>query len=161
VQPVGTGVAVFGRLGLVLVPVGVVGLADTRHRHVQRCAACIFAQHGVAGVGGDALGRVHRDGIPVGDVLTHIVAAEDGGPVGQSTSGDPVAVGVDGGHPPTISIAHRISRRHVVLSLGDPHRGVVAPADDQIAHCDALSASFGDSGRQTQLWLSAQNSPRR
>ena len=40
--------------------------AAGRHRHVQRCAACVFAQHGVAGVGGDGLGRVHRDGVPGG-----------------------------------------------------------------------------------------------
>jgi hypothetical protein len=80
----------------------------------------------VAGVGGDGLGRVQRDGVPVGDVRTHIVAVEDGaGPVTEPASGDPVAVAVDGGHPPTISIAQRSARRHVVLGLVDLHCGIV------------------------------------
>jgi len=71
-------VAVFGRLGLAPVQVGVVGPAAMRRRYVKCCAGGLFAQHGVAGAGGDGPGRVHRGGIPVGDVLTHIVAVEDG-----------------------------------------------------------------------------------
>ena len=147
-RPVGAGIAVFGGLGWALVEVGVVGFAAAGHRHVKRCAGGVFAQHDVAGVSGHALGGVHRDGVPVGDVLAHVVAVEGrAGPVTEPASRDAVAVGVDGGHPPTVSIAHRIGDRQVALGFVDAHGGIVAPADDQIPHGDALSASRGDGGR--------------
>jgi hypothetical protein len=65
VEPVGTGVAVFGRLGHAPVNVDVVGFAATRHRHVQRGAGRFFAEDGVGGVGG-ALSSLKGRGVSRG-----------------------------------------------------------------------------------------------
>ena len=46
-----------------------VGVTAPGHGDVGQCAGGGFAQDGVAGVGGDALGGVHGDGVAVGDVL--------------------------------------------------------------------------------------------
>jgi hypothetical protein len=35
----------------------------------------VFAQDGVVGLGGDALGRMHSDRVPVGDVFSEIITA--------------------------------------------------------------------------------------
>ena len=69
----------------------------------------MLAEHGVGGVGGDPLGRVHGDRVPVVNVLVEVVAGEDGaGAVVEAPRGDAVVVGVDGQDVPALSVAHRI-----------------------------------------------------
>jgi hypothetical protein len=53
-----------------LVDTGGVGVPTAGHRDVEQCAAGVLAEHSVASVGGDALGRVHGDRIAEVDVLT-------------------------------------------------------------------------------------------
>ena len=85
-------------LGGPFVEVGGVGVAATGHGDVEHRAGGVLAEHGVGGVGGDALGGVHGDGVAVGDVLANVVAVEDdAGVVVEASGGEAVVVGVDGG----------------------------------------------------------------
>jgi hypothetical protein len=47
------------------VDLGVVDFAATRHGRVEHGAGGVLAEYGVGGVGGDALGGVHGDGVAV------------------------------------------------------------------------------------------------
>jgi hypothetical protein len=52
----GFDLAVFVIAGGALVEVGGVGVAGAGHRNIEHCAAGVFAEHGVARVGGNTLG---------------------------------------------------------------------------------------------------------
>jgi hypothetical protein len=76
----------------------VVVVAATRHCDVCHGAAGCFADHRVAGVGGDALGGVHGGGITQGDVVAHVVVVEDGaGLIGEPFGGDASGGGIQAG----------------------------------------------------------------
>jgi hypothetical protein len=106
VQVIGLGLVVFKLRTPALVEVGAVGVSAAGHRDVEQCAAGVFAEHGVGGVGGNPLGGVHRDGVAVGDVFAKIIAIEDGdGVVVQASGRQPIVVGVDGGDAPAVAVA--------------------------------------------------------
>ena len=95
-----------------LVQVGGVGVAAPGHRDVEQGAAGAFAEDGMGDLGGDALGGVHGNRIPVGDVPTQVVAGEGGaGTVIESAGGDPGVVGVNGEDLPAFPLRTGSSAR--------------------------------------------------
>ena len=109
----GFGVFVIALAGDPLVHIRLVGFAAARHRDVQQGTAGGVAEHGVGGVGGDALRRVHGDRVAVGDVLTQVVPGEGGaGAVIEPAGGDPRVLcgGIDGVDLPAVAVAHRNQR---------------------------------------------------
>src|ERR1700739_496040 len=107
VQSVRLGLLVLCLPRFALVELSGVGLAAAGQSDVQQCAGGVFAEHGVCGVGGDALGGVHADGIAVGDVLAQIVAGKGGaGAVVEAAGGGAGGLGVGGEHPPTGAGVH-------------------------------------------------------
>jgi hypothetical protein len=136
-------VAVLGFCAVAGVDVGVVGLAAAGHGDVGHRPAGAFADDGVGGVGGDALGRMHRNCVAQGDVLGEVVGVEDdAGVVGKALSGNPIRVWVDGGDAPAVAVADLISR--IRLPTGRPgvhgDGGVIVPADDEIPYSNLLAA---------------------
>ena len=124
--------------GGALVEVGGVGVAAAGHRDVEQCAAGVFAEDGVAGVGGDALGGVHGDRVAEADVLAQVVAFEDdAGAVVEAFGGNAIGLRVDAGHPPPVPVAHRRHRLSLSVAWWTLDGGVVAAADDQVPDADA------------------------
>ena len=77
-----------------LVEVGGVGVAAAGHRDVEQGAGGVLAEHRVGGVGGDALGAVHGNGVAQNDVLAQVLILEDGaGPVIETFGGDAISGG--------------------------------------------------------------------
>ena len=69
----------------------------------------------MGGVGGHALGGVHGDGISESDVLTHVVAVEDGaGPVTEPSAAMRVAIGSMAATRHRFPLRTESSRRHAI-----------------------------------------------
>ena len=120
------------------------GQAAAGHRDVERGSCGGLAEHGVGGVGGDALGGVHGDRVTEVDVLTNVVAVEDGvGSVVEPFGGHSVGVGVEEGDAPALPVAHRVLVVHIGCGRMQGDGWVVAAAQDEIADGDALPACTG------------------
>jgi hypothetical protein len=65
VQTVGLGALVVAFAGDALLQVRAVGFTAAGHRGVKHRASGVFAEDGVGGVGGGALGRMHGDRVAV------------------------------------------------------------------------------------------------
>src|SRR5262245_38110964 len=127
--------------------VGGVGCSTTCHSDVHQCPSGVVAENSVGAVGGDALGGVHGDGVAVGDVLSQVVAGEDGAcVVVEAAGGDAVVVDVDRVDAPAVAVAHRVGRRFVAGGIEDGDSQVVAAADDQVPDRGMLSPRDTDGG---------------
>ena len=119
-------------------------------------SAGVFAEHSVAGVGGDALGRMHGDRIPEADMLAQVVTIEDDTGVGpQVVRRQPDSSWASmPAYAPPVPVTHRRQRLGMGSGVVEPDGGVVAPADNQIAHRDAVPAppiALGESSA-TRWW---------
>ena len=140
--------AVFVVATSAFVEVGGVGVAAAGHGDVEQCAAGVFAEHGVAGVGGDTLSGVHGHRVAEADVLAEVVVVEDdAGPVVETLGSKAIRLGVDRGDAPAVAVAHRRQRLGIGAGLVEVEGGVVAAADDQVPDRDALTPGSGHGGR--------------
>jgi hypothetical protein len=111
-------VAVFAFAGSSLVEVGGVGVAPTGDRDIEQIAGGALAEHGVAGVGGSAFGRMHGGGVTQSDVFEQIFIVEDGaGPVAKTLGDDAIGGCVDRGNPPSVAVANGIHLPIVGLTV--------------------------------------------
>src|SRR5262245_7262384 len=87
-------VVIFARR--VLFKVSAVGVAATCHPDIWHGARSVLAKDGVAGVGRDALSRMHSPRVTAGEVLGEVFACQDrAGIVTNATGCDAVVLGVD------------------------------------------------------------------
>ena len=130
---VGVGVFVVAFPCQASIQVGGVGVAAAGQGDVSHRAGTVCAKNRVGALGGDTLGGVHSNRIPVGDVLVEVVPGEHGaGTVIEAAGGDPIVLGVNGVDAPALPVAHRISLLIKVFRVVNVDVGFVAAADNQI-----------------------------
>jgi hypothetical protein len=121
-------------LGGALIKIGSIGAAASGHGDVGQCARGVLAQERVGGVGGDALGGVHGDGVAVGDVFADIVVGEGAQCLVVEAAGDDaVVVLVDPGDAPALSVAYRALFGGGVAGVAQCDGGVVVSGEDEVA----------------------------
>lgn len=131
-----------------VVEVSVVGLAAAGECDVGQVAAGGISEHGVGGVGGDALCGVHGDRVSELHMLTQIVTAEHGPRLVTVSAGcDAGMLGgvIDGDDLPALPVAHGRPGQDAgaVIRGGDGEGGIVAAGDDDVADGDVVTARPG------------------
>lgn len=103
--------AEFACFDCAFVDVSVVGVASAGHGDVEQVADSGLAEDGEAGVGGDSLGGVHGGRVAETDVLAEVVGVEENtGAVVEPFGTKEIALSVDPGDSPPVSVAHRRQR---------------------------------------------------
>ncbi|SIH07095.1 Uncharacterised protein [Mycobacteroides abscessus subsp. abscessus] len=102
----------------------------------------------MGGLGGDALGGVHGDGMSELHMVMEVVVTEDSpGAVAEAAGGDArvLAVVVNFHYSPALPVPHRRLRQDLgaILRLVDGDAGVVTSADDHIPGGDVVTAACG------------------